>query len=102
MANLGNVVPDAQGDRVTGVRAGQRVAWVPKVPAARIAEGAGGMETDMSHPQFAQAVPLREKIADVLKESRGKSHAWAAKKGLAGVGRQQMRSRRFPASDFWR
>ena len=27
MANLGNVVPDAQGDCGTGVRADQRVAW---------------------------------------------------------------------------
>jgi hypothetical protein len=40
------------------------------------------METDMSHPQFAQAVPLRESLADALKESRGKSHAWAAKRAL--------------------
>src|SRR5208337_4645894 len=66
-------VPDAQGDRGTGVRADQRVAWVPTVPAARIAEGASGMETDMSHPQFAQAVPLRESLADVLSNQEGKA-----------------------------
>jgi hypothetical protein len=42
------------------------VAWVPTVPAARITEGASGMETDLSHPQFAQAVPLRQSLADAL------------------------------------
>src|SRR5208337_3418160 len=39
----------------------------------RIAEGASGMETDMSHPQFAQAVPLRESLADVLSNQEGKA-----------------------------
>ena len=65
-------VPEAQGDCGAGVRADQRVAWVPTIPAARIAEGASGMETDLSHPQFAQVVSLRPCLADVVrKRARG-------------------------------
>src|SRR5271166_1812645 len=87
-------IPDAQGDRGTGVRADQRVAWVPTVPAARIAEGASGMETDLSHPQFAQAVPLRPSLADDLRKHEEKP-CLGCEKGLAGVRRQEMRYRRF-------
>src|SRR5208337_2907037 len=45
------------------------------------------METDMSHPQFAQAVPLRPSLADVLRKQEEKPRI-GCKKGLAGVRRQ--------------
>src|ERR1039458_5287062 len=79
-------VPDAQGDRGTGVRADQRVAWVPTVPAARIAEGASGMETDLSHPQLTQAVPLRESLADVVRNQEGKALHRLRKRALRAYG----------------
>src|SRR6516164_10159059 len=67
----------------------QRVAWVPTVPAARIAEGTSGMETDLSHPQFAQAVPLRPSLADVVRKQEEKPRI-GCKKGCCGLRRQQM------------
>ena len=77
-------LPDAQGDRGAGVRADQRVAWVPTVPAARIAEGTSGMETDLSHPQFAQTVPLRPSLADVVRKQEEKPRI-GCKKGCCGL-----------------
>jgi hypothetical protein len=40
------------------------------------------METDMSHPQFAQAVSLRESLADVLRNPEGKAMSGLRKMAL--------------------
>ncbi len=50
-----------------------------------------GMETDMSHPQFAQVVSLRESLADVLRIKREKPCLGCEKGPLRAVGRQQMK-----------
>src|SRR5208283_4065447 len=66
---------------------------------ARIAEGASRMETDLPHPQFAQAVPLRQSLADVLRKQE-EEPCIGCEKGSCGLPKATNEVTRFPTSDF--